>query len=106
MGLDVLSTGHDHGSKSTRANSHLKKFKVMGGTMSATTAPSTLLPAQTSGGSSSKPAVAKSRLGLGGAEAVSDMTRTLTELRGQSLFEAWRMTSLFTTQHTTQHTTQ
>lgn len=84
MGLDGLSTGYDHGSNNAKARSHLKKFSVMGGTMSATTRPSTLLPAHTKGGNNNKPAVARSSVGLTDEDVFSDMWATLTQLHRQS----------------------
>jgi hypothetical protein len=92
MGLVGLSTGYDQGNNKANANNHLKKFSVMGGTMSATTRPSTLLPAHTKGGSSNNPAVGRSRAGLGGEGAFSAMRATLTQMRRESQAEVWRQT--------------
>ena len=62
----------------TKASSQRKKFKVMGGTISATILPKIELPAHNKGGNSNKPMVAgvKSEAGEG-VEVLSDMRVTL-----------------------------
>jgi hypothetical protein len=78
MTLLGKSKRQPQGKSSTKASSQRKKFKVIGGTISATTLPKIELPAQTKGGSSSKPMVAGVKSGAGaGAGVLSDMRVTL-----------------------------
>jgi hypothetical protein len=76
MTLLGKSKRQPQGNSNSNASSQRKKFKVMGGTISATTLPKIELPAQTKGGSSSKPMVAGVKSGAG-AGLLSDMRVTL-----------------------------
>jgi hypothetical protein len=72
------SSRQPQGKRITKASSQRKKFKVMGGTISATTLPKIELPAHNKGGNSNKPMVAGVKSGAGaGAEVLSDMRVTL-----------------------------
>jgi hypothetical protein len=72
------SNRQPQGKRITKASSQRKKFKVMGGTISATSRPKIELPAHNKGGNSNKPMVAgvKSEDGMG-VEVLSDMRVTL-----------------------------